>query len=408
MRNDAALRGLASAVLRGNWQHGHTIPSRTLYPHQWSWDAAFIAIGLGHTDPQRAWIDLNALFRAQWPDGRVPHIVFDPDVSERDYFPGPGFWERETSGIVQPPVHALAALLIHQQQPAVDELRALYPKLVHQQEYLAKRRDFGGAGLVCIVHPWESGLDNSPAWDDALAAIPADQKVRRRDVEVSVGSHRPTDRDYARYIKLASSYRDNGYRDSHQLGFLVECPAFNTLYASAELALAEIAVEIGEDPQPHLQRTAQIQGALLDRLFDPATGLFYALDLRSEKRTEARCISGLLPLLLPGLPESVVDGLIEELTSLRFGIPAVSYDRTAPDFDRLRYWRGPVWINMNWLLWRGLRAHGRAELAETMRTRLLDLIDSAGCFEYFDPVTGAGIGTPEFSWTAALALDLLE
>jgi glycogen debranching enzyme len=258
------------------------------------------------------------------------------------------------------------------------------------------------------VHPWESGLDNSPAWDDALAAVSAEQKVRRRDVEVAVVSHRPTDRDYSRYIKLASSYRDNGYRDSRRLEFLVECPAFNTLYASAELSLAEIAVTIGEDPQQHLQKAARIQGALLDRLFDPETGMFHALDLHSEKRTEARCISGLVPLLLPRLPESVVDSLAGELISPRFGIPAVSYDRTAPDFDRLRYWRGPVWINMNWLLWRGLRAHGRAALAEGLRTSLLDLIDSAGCFEYFDPVTGAGIGTPEFSWTAALALDLLE
>src|SRR4029450_4805258 len=83
----------ATAVLDANWAHDHMVPSRRLYPHQWSWDAAFIAIGLGYVRPQRAWADLRTLFEAQWPDGRVPHIVFDPTVAEGDYFPGPGFWD---------------------------------------------------------------------------------------------------------------------------------------------------------------------------------------------------------------------------------------------------------------------------------------------------------------------------
>ncbi|WP_020521747.1 amylo-alpha-1,6-glucosidase [Catelliglobosispora koreensis] len=410
MLDEGELARNAVAVLRGNWIREHTVPARTLYPHQWSWDAAFIAVGLAYADPERAWADLRSLFSAQWADGRVPHIVFDPDVSERDYFPGPGFWGRQTTGIVQPPVHARAVWLVHQRHPSPQRLREFYPKLVHQQEYLARHRDYGG-GLVSIVHPWESGLDNSPAWDDALSAIPADldmlRQYRRRDIEVAAVSHRPTDRDYARYIGLAASYRDVGYQDSAKHPFLVECPAFNTLYADAELALAEIAEAIGQAPAPHRQRAHDIQEALLQRLFDSSTGLFYALDLHSEKRTEARCISGLLPLLLPGLPLAIADGLVRELTSTRFGIPAASYDRTAPDFDTLRYWRGPVWINMNWLLWRGLKAHGRPELAEQLRMALLTLIAEHGCFEYFAPDTGEGIGGSEFSWTAALALDLM-
>src|SRR5215468_4602161 len=82
----------ATRVLDDNWTHDHTMPSHTLYPHQWSWDSAFIAIGLARYRPDRAWLELRSLFRAQWADGRVPHIVFDPDVAERDYFPGPAFW----------------------------------------------------------------------------------------------------------------------------------------------------------------------------------------------------------------------------------------------------------------------------------------------------------------------------
>lgn len=419
-----SLKTAAANVLRTNWAGDHTVASRTLYPHQWSWDAAFISVGLVRIDPERAWQELRSLFEAQWPDGRVPHIVFDSGVPEKSYFPGPAFWEVppipgtavRTTGIIQPPVHALAASLVHQVNPDVKMLRWLYPRLVAQQEYLAKQRDAGGAGLACIVHPWESGLDNSPAWDPTLARIPADATVldryTRRDTAVSVVSHRPTDADYCRFIALAQAYRDNGYRDFDLLDrhpFVVECPSFNALYADAEHALAVVADVVGADPAPHRERAAFIRRVMQERLFDPSTGLFHALDVRTHELSPARCISGLMPLLLPDLPPSVAACLVAEAGSRRFGFPGPlpSYDRTAADFDRLRYWRGPAWINMNWLLLRGLRTHGYADQAAALRQAMLDLIERSGCYEYFDPITGDGIGTPQFSWTAALALDLL-
>ena len=83
-------------MLIGNW-HGHsTVPSRGLYPHQWSWDSAFIALGLRHWAPRRAATELLSLFGAQWGDGRIPHIVFNPAVHAEAYFPGPAFWRSAT------------------------------------------------------------------------------------------------------------------------------------------------------------------------------------------------------------------------------------------------------------------------------------------------------------------------
>jgi glycogen debranching enzyme len=212
---------------------------------------------------------------------------------------------------------------------------------------------------------------------------------------------------------LALAYRDSGYRDGGLAGphpFLVECPAFNALYAGAELALADIAEEIGADPAPHRGRAAAITRAMVERLYDPETGMFHALDLRTDKRSPARCISGLIPLTLPGLPEQIIESLVLQASSEHFGmtaLPLPSYDRLAADFDSVRYWRGPIWINMNWLMRRGLLTHGRTDLAEGLRAHMLDLVDRSGCFEYFHPVTGEGIGTGSFSWTAALVLDLL-
>ncbi|MDG4785226.1 hypothetical protein O7626_04630 [Micromonospora sp. WMMD1102] len=461
---DAETWRAAAAILAANWTGSHTVPSRTLYPHQWSWDAGFISVGLAHVAPDRAWRDLRSLFTAQWPDGRVPHIVFDPGVTERDYFPGPSFWtgsptarqrlhtpndsvsdngvsgngatndsaagngvsgngagaERATSGIVQPPVHAVGAWEVYRRGPdeaATAQLRWLYPRLVAQQEYLATARDVGGAGLAAIVHPWESGLDNSPSWDEALAAVPVAVEVlrryARRDNQVVSSAHRPTDDDYARYLNIALSYRDGGYRDSDlavRHPFLVECPGFNALRGAAELALARIAEVVGADPAPHRERAGVLTRQLVDRLFVPETGMFHARDVRTGRHSRARCVNGLLPLVLPELPAAQVASLVTALESPRFGIwpvPAPSYDRSAVDFDAYRYWRGPVWFNINWLLRAGLRTHGRHGEARTLRSALLDLARRSGHYEYFHPDSGAGIGSPAFSWTAALTLDLL-
>ncbi|HEY0697042.1 MAG TPA: hypothetical protein VGD43_04460, partial [Micromonospora sp.] len=143
----AALWRLAVGTLDGNWEQDHTVPSRTLYPHQWSWDSAFTGIGLVRHAPERAWRELRTLFAAQWADGRVPHIVFNPRVGRDGYFPGPDFWDSAaaagaptvaTSGIVQPPAHALAVALMYRRDPsgpALASLRRLYPRLVAQQRY---------------------------------------------------------------------------------------------------------------------------------------------------------------------------------------------------------------------------------------------------------------------------------
>ncbi|MCI4061138.1 hypothetical protein MRQ36_00545 [Micromonospora sp. R77] len=428
----AAVHRLALATLDANWEHDHTVPSRTLYPHQWSWDSAFIAVGLAHVRPDRAWRELRTLFTAQWADGRVPHIVFNPALRVGSYFPGPEFWDSAradeappvaTSGMVQPPVHALAAWLVHRRAPteaSVQALRWLYPRLVAQQRYLTVRRDVGGAGLACIVHPWESGLDNSPAWDAPLAAVPADAAVmrayRRHDTTHADAAHRPTDLDYARYVAIVAAYREARYRDSGLAGghpFLVECPLVNAALGAAEHALARIATVVGADPGPHRDRAARITETVVARLYDPATGTFHPRDLRTGRLVPARTALGLLPLILPDLPARQVGAVLAEACSVRFGLaarmarPLPSHDRTAPDFEPLRYWRGPSWLNIAWLLRLGLRLHHRPDLAAGLRESMLDLVARAGCHEYFHPDTGAGLGSPAFSWTASLALDAL-
>lgn len=428
----ARLRRRAWRVLNGNWTGSSTVPSRDLYPHQWSWDSAFVAIGLRHVAPARARRELTSLFDAQWGDGRVPHIVFNPDIPLGAYFPSPDFWRssaagaeagapagRETSGLVQPPVHALAAWLVHQADPDGSRRRGflagLYPRLRAWTGYLTCRRDLGGRGLVSIVHPWESGMDNSPCWDAPLARVePAEPgSFRRRDLDHGDAGDRPTDTDYGRYVRLAADYRDHGYDDAatpHR--FAVEDPGFNALLVASEHALAQIAAELGADPADHLIRAEELTGALVKRLWDADTGIFLCRDVYAGVMVPERSAAGLLPLIAPALPEHVVAGLLRAATGTHFGLGTStrlvpSYDLRGRAFNPSRYWRGPSWFNVNWMLERGLRTHGEHGLAETLRAAVLAAADASDFAEYLDPYTGQPHGARQFGWTAALALDLL-
>jgi hypothetical protein len=419
----------AVRVLIENW-HGHaTVPSRRLYPHQWSWDSAFIALGLKHFAPRRAAAELLSLFGAQWADGRLPHIAFNPAVADVAYFPGPSFWRSmsidghspiETSGIIQPPVHAIAAAAVVEGLGSEGPAFAarIYPYLVAQNAYLRNRRSVGE--LATVVHPWETGLDNSPAWDTPLHAVPSDlsllQTYKRRDLDHARASERPTNEDYSRYIRLALAYRDSSYDDDwvrRDGEFLVVDPAFNALWAWSELALADMARAIDRDADGHSAEASRITAAMVDQLWHGASGLFLARDERSGRLRPERTVAGLIPLVLPALPATIVTALCATLTGKSFqagrdavrGVP--SFDLTDPRYDPQRYWRGPSWLNTTWLVASGLRAHGQEALARRLQDDMVALVAGAGLREYFNPRTGSGHGTSNFSWSAALLIHVV-
>ena len=265
---DDVLARRALEVLEANWLGHGTRPS-LLYPHQWSWDSACIAMGYARWNQPRAETELRSLFAGQWINGLLPHIVFAEGNGR--YFPGPEFWQSErsrespsgvkTSGIVQPPLHATAALRVYRQsadrERATSFLRELAPKLRAWHEYLYRERTRGDDGLVEIWHPWESGMDNSPLWDEALARLdPAKAQIpdyQRVDVELADPTERPTDVEYDRYVYLVGLFRELDYgadRIHDATPFALQPVLFNSLLVQANLDLAEIAQVLGDDPAP--------------------------------------------------------------------------------------------------------------------------------------------------------------
>ncbi|PZG36198.1 hypothetical protein C1I98_27035 [Spongiactinospora gelatinilytica] len=419
--DDAALGREALSVLDANWTGAATVPAPGLYPHQWSLDSAFVTIGLARTNPERAKAELAGLLGGQWRTGMVPHILFR---TAGGYFPGPSVWRSHehaaaprhvaTSGLTQPPLQALAAWWIWRyatgREAADAFVRRLYPSLAAQHRYLETARDLGGAGLAAIVHPWESGMDDSPLWDEPLAALPAVRYAYHR--ELLPGRH--SDNHHDRYVSLALGYRDSGYAPAYlrqEHPFAIEDPMFNGIWLASCEALAELAPVAGADPRPQREAAERIRTAMTARLWDPWDGLYYARDLRTGTPIPMASVGSFTPLVDPYVPTDRVWTLVTALESGRFmgaaGYPVPSIDIRAAQFDRSRYWRGPSWVNTNWLLRHAALGHGLVDLAQALTARTLRLVRQAGFRECFDPFDGSGRGCRDFSWSAALTLDLL-
>lgn len=450
MPNDHALQTEAQEILLTNWCGKYTKPSPRLYPHQWNWDSGFIAIGFSYFDQKKAQQELRSLFDAQWRTGMVPHIVFNPAVA--GYFPGHDFWEshlspdapsfHQTSGLTMPPVHAIALLAIYRNchnTAAVRFLKELFPKVKALHRYLYEYRDPLKEGLVYIRHPWESGTDNSPAWDEPYRSIDLTHveipPYRRTDTTVINAEHRPTKEDYDRYVYLVHTAKKQRYDEkaiAQGFPFLVQDPLFNGILCKANEDMIEIAEIIHEDAGQFKEWNEETRRAIDGKLWDSQMKLYTYYDLNAKRRTTAGAHSGFVPLY-GGVPDSSrAQELIQTLQSERFrGAQAEnylvpSYDVTSPRFNPVRYWRGPVWINVNWMIYNGLRRYGFHELAAAVRQHSLDLLRRYGFYEYFDPRKNpppsenevparpgerremGGYGTDQFSWSAALCLDLLH
>jgi glucosylglycerate hydrolase len=432
----------AARVLARNGLKTWTKPAPSLYPHQWSWDSAFIALGLAHLDNRRATRELETLFSGQWASGKVPHIVFNPDAPPKTYFPDAERWnaaalspdapdEPRTSGLCQPPIHAIAVRRIWEtardrEDRRVDLARAFlrdsYPRLLAWHLYLATARDPEASGLVTIYHPWESGTDNSPRWDSALRAIEVREVplYPRYDLQhVSDPSQRPSDEEYDRFIWLLELLKEARYEEaeiyeSHP--FLVKDVLFSAILVAANEALSEIAavVEAPGEERELIDGWIERGRKSLDERWDPDLKLCLDYDLRAEEPVRVRTVAGFAPLIAGGLDPERLKDLLKTLDSpefagnqeLRWPLPPSTSPQEA-GFHPRSYWRGPTWPVIHWLLWWSLLRAGESRRAERMRRAALDQLVEGGFAEYFEPFTGEPLGSPDQSWTAAVALDFL-
>lgn len=404
----------AREVLRANDEGGYTVPSRKLYPHQWNWDSALIALGWATFAPERAWRELDSLAGAADRTGMIPHIAFSPKPLH--YQPSPEWWGgrrgrdgRFISGITQNPVAAICLRLLMDRCPDEQRARDLVPILSRWHGALLGARDPEGRGEPVTVHPWET-RDNAIEWDAPLArVVPAEQSWQRHDTEVVSARQRPTADHYRRYASLVELYRSWDWdqrRMAQEAPFRVIDCAFSAMLAAAATDLASVAEQVGAEDVAATERGRADRVAMALRARLHVDGMPRNLDLVADEEIATVGVGQALTVLCPQLPETSVASIAElcctGLLSSRFGVR--SAPRDDPRSSEVNYWRGPTWSSVTWLCALGLERYGYHREAAELRARQRAAVQQGGMSEYFDPRDGGGLGGEDFSWTAALFL----
>jgi putative isomerase len=329
-------------------------PSKMHYVGVWHWDAFFHALAYRHIDQRLAQDQLRLLLDHQREDGLIPDAVHDEGVVTHLDFP-------VDADVTKPPLMAWAVHKLFEVDGDLEFLRETYEKIARWNNWWFEFNDRDGNGLCEYGHPFSSGLDDSPLWDD---------------------------------------------------GMPVESPDLNTyLYLQME-SLAQIAAAIGETEDAGMwqKRADELAKRMIESMWDAEAGLFWAS--RNGQPVKVRTPFSLFPLITGKLPPSIANRLLAHLTDEkqfwpRFPVPSVAVDD--PKYDPNQMWRGPTWVNINYLLIEGLQRAGYGEIARELRRRTLELIEGQeGIYEYYHPETGQNPpkAAAIFGWTSAVFIDL--
>ncbi len=411
----------AADILHENDRGHYTIPTKGLYPFQWNWDSCLTALGMAWLDEARAWTEIDTLFVHQWDDGMVPHIIFhEPDEG---YFPGPDVWdvgrETPTTGITQPAVAGFAVKRLYErcQDRALARTRAsaLLPKIADWHEWFYRCRDPQQTGLVAVLHPWETGRDNSIDWDVPFEQVPTEGvgPYTRRDTQHANPEHRPTQAQYDRYIWLVQHFRALGWDNTrlHDASpFQVVDPGFNAILLRSCADLATLADELDMPALAARQRALVAQGlAAFNTLWSEQHQQYLCQDRVSGELIDSLSSGGLLAVFA-GIDRTHAQKIARRIEVLgsRCSYLVPSHDPADPRFDGRRYWRGPSWLIVNYMIMDGLLEHGYEATAEKILRGSLALIRESGFAEYYDPLSGEPCGGGRFTWTAAMVLEFLQ
>jgi hypothetical protein len=369
----------AFRVLDEAWQPDLSccLPNPATYPHLWLWDSCFHSMAWAALGDGRAVRELEAVFRTQFANGFVPHMTYR----------GPSVWRGprdDVSCFTQPPVHALAAARLAENGLPVPA--ALDADVTRALRYLLEHRLTDG--LATVVHPWETGCDDSPRWDSWVGSTSWD-RVRWTLL----------DRELAASATWAD---DEGDAIGNPL-FEAQSSLFNGILAHAlELHGRRTADE-------ELSAAgARLGGAMELLLWDEDQGLYVDRALvGGGPSVRVPTLDGVLATLGTVSRERAAIALDQLRDPARFagphGLRYVPADHPAYRSDQ--YWRGPAWPQLTLLAVEACRRWGHDELAAALADQARRSIPASGWSEYWDPETGRGLGARPQTWAAvAVAL----
>jgi glycogen debranching enzyme len=338
----------------GQVLHEAMMPSKVQYVGIWNWDACFHALAFRHVDPELARNQLRTMLACQLPDGMIPDAVYDEAVVADIEHP-------LRAEVTKPPIMAWAALKLDESDPDPGFLEEIYVRLVRWNAWWFAMNDDDADGLAQYNHPYSSGLDDSPLWD---------------------------------------------------YGLPVESPDLNTYLCVQMGSLAMMAETLGMEAEAAMwrRRAKAIVRRMIEDYWDEEAGLFRAL--HDNEPIPVVTPFNLYPLWTGQLPDEIRERVLAHLTNPEefWGetvIPSVA--RNDPHYDPETMWRGPVWVNINYLFIEALRQVAENELAHDLLGKTLDLImRQPGIYEYYNAETGrpSAVAADAFGWTAAVFIDL--
>lgn len=426
------LKENAIAVLQRNNRGTHTVPSETMYPHAWLWDSAFISIGLSHLDPKRAATELDTIFDGQWRNGMIPNMRFSRGRLDRFLWNSRGLNSDSprhvyTSGITQPPILAEAVQRVGQKLERDDRqaftIQSL-GRLVAYHQWIYSERNPNDDGLFAAVHPWETGMENTPTWMEhmrtldwgsggkVLSALNKALQYTRRDTQHTTLDQRSNSDESLQFLQASVKLRRTRYDHARLADYPLHFQdvQLNSILIRNNEVLEELAADVGQPlPDDLKDHMAQTRTSLED-LWDEDDQLYYPRDAVTGKSIKVPTVASLMPTYPGSISPDRMEALVTHLKDpesfdLPFGVPTVP--QNSPFYREHSYWSGPTWVNTNWLLTEGLRRSGRGDVTQRLGKTTLDMVTRGGMYEYFSSKTAEGLGAKDFSWTAALILDLL-
>lgn len=410
------------------------IPNQTNFcDAYWLWDSGFLAMGLAYTAPSRAKEELLRLMESQHTNGMVPHVVLRDDIkfSSIKHFVSWGNSQTEghnglqTSGITQPPVIATAARVVAEHLSDFEErlsfLSSIYGKLVRYHEWFLRERDPNHDGIVTILHPWESGMDNSPSVLSSIQPTTLEKAIGRLanplryDVREGLDpTLRTTPADGMVLARLVYRLRVRGYDAvrilRHNPMYAVDSVLVNSVLLKATKDLGWIATQVGEELPSGLQEYAKSGKHIFEKFWSEKDKRFYDINALDNRQIEIPTISNILPLInYEVLSETQCNRLVQMLEdTTEFAAPYLvpTVARNSSRFNDRAYWSGPMWPWINRYLFHGAYEAGERAIASKLRNAVIEVVSRHGAYEHYSPLTGEPYGAKGLSPTAATFIEL--
>lgn len=410
------LRELALAQHRKSLRTGHdphygrrfeyVRPSPGRYNWMWFWDSCFHIVSLSCVDTRAAKAELDTMLASQDEHGFIGHLVywgrFGSLYSALFTQSRPLRWRARHSHMIQPAFLAQALERLHVATGDLGYLKEVLPRVIAYYDWLDRARSYGQQGLLAAVSPFESGLDNSPAYDAPMGIRKASRtgwlvRLKLLDARNSYCGGRPG---------LPGLPANPAY--------LVHDLLVNYAFADGLRTLARLRTLVGDaaGARKSETRAESIEAGVRAQCWNEKAGLFYHVDALTGRQLEVSTIASLLPALFPSTPDDIRGRVIgdhlrnPEEYWLDFPLPTVARSEAAFDpSSESMIWRGPVAMPMNWVMVRGLRQVGFADEAAHIAERSMAMATGSGFREFYDPLSGRGLRGTNFGW-ATTVVDL--